>query len=243
MTPVARPPEPPNFHARCRLRGQQWLAAHPPGSNAPLPNYWRGFVMELGAGFHHRCGYLAMLDLAGTVDHFRSTKYQRHLAYEWTNYRYATGWLNSSKQTIDAAVLDPFQVREEWFEIDLASLHLKLTPAIPKRLVDRAALTIKRLQLDRGRRTIGMREYYYHKYQNGDFPLDYLEQVAPLISTAVRRERLLAHLAVYPSVSLQELANVCGTTLARATALGRMWRLTGHLRAMGRGRNVRYRRA
>jgi hypothetical protein len=129
-----------------------------------------------------------MLDLDGTVDHFLSTDKQRHLAYEWTNYRYATGWLNSSKQTLDAEILDLFLVREEWFEVDLASLHLRVTRAVPKRLAALASYTINRLGLDYGRRTILKREYYYNRYANGEFPLDYLDQIAPLIATAVRRE-------------------------------------------------------
>jgi hypothetical protein len=243
MIPVAAPAEPVNFHDACRLLGQRWLANHPPGGGERLPNYWRQFIPDLCAGFGHRCGYLAMLDLDGTVDHFLSTDQQRHLAYEWANYRYATGWLNSSKQNLDQQVLDLFQVREEWFEIDLASLHLQMTAAVPKRLAGIAAYTLRRLGLDYRRRTMWKREFYYNKYQAGEFPLAYLEQVAPLIATAVRREQLLAHLAVNPSVSRQEMAALCGVTLPRAIELTRVWRLAGHLQAIGRGRHVRYRRA
>src|SRR3954454_5194437 len=126
---------------------QQWLAAHPLGGSERLPNHWRHFLPELSAGFQHRCGYLAMLDLDGTVDHFLSTDSHRHLAYEWSNYRYATGWLNSSKQNVDRRILDPFEVREEWFEVDLDSLHLKLTGAVPARIRPRAVYTLERLRL------------------------------------------------------------------------------------------------
>jgi hypothetical protein len=242
MIPVRRTRPPAGFAAKCHRPGLRWLATHPPGSGERLPNYWRLFLPELCAAFHNRCGYLAMLDLNGTVDHFLSTDNQRHLAYEWSNYRYATGWLNSSKQNVDQAVLDPFQVREEWFEVDLASLHLRITPAVPRRLTTRAAYTIIRLGLDHGRRTIINRQFYYGQFRSGQFPLAYLEQVAPLIATAVRRDQILTHLAAKPSVSRQEIANICSTTVLRATALARIWRLAGHLRAIGRGRNVRYQR-
>jgi hypothetical protein len=240
MIPVEETDPPANFDAECRQPGLRWLAAHPPWGGDRLPNYWREFIPDLCNAFHKRCGYLAMLDMNGTVDHFLSTDSQRHLAYEWSNYRYATGWLNSSKQTLDQAILDPFEVMEEWFEVDLASLHLKVTPAIPKRLARRAAFTINRLGLDYGRRTIQNRTHYYTEYRNGAFPLDYLEQIAPLLATAVRRETLRAHLAATPSVSRQDIADVCSTTHTRAMALARIWRLAGHLRALGRGRNVRY---
>jgi hypothetical protein len=243
MIPVGPTPPPANFDLDCRQPGLQWLAAHPPEGGQRLPNYWRRLLPELCDAFQKRCGYLAMLDLNGTVDHFLSTENQRHFAYEWSNYRYATSWLNSSKQSLDQAVLDPFQVREEWFEIDLASLHLKLTAAVPKGLAERASFTIDRLGLDYGRRTIQNREHYYNSYRNGVFSLHYLEQVAPLIATAVRRERLMAHLAVNASASRQEIASICDATLSRAAELARVWRLGEHLHAMGRGRNVCYRRA
>ena len=57
-----------------------------------------------------------MLDLDGTVDHFLSTDQRRDLAYEWTNYRYATGWLNSSKQTLDQEILDGSKERQDSIE-------------------------------------------------------------------------------------------------------------------------------
>jgi len=183
-----------------------------------------------------------MFDLNGTVDHYLSKDKQRDRAYGWSNYRYVTGWLNSSKQNVDQAVLDPFQVREEWFEIDLGSLHLRITPAVPRRLTSRAAYTIRRLELDYGRRTISNRQFYYGQFRSGQFSLAYLEQVAPLIATAVRRDQVLTHLAANPSASRHEIANICSTTASRATALARVWRLAGHLRVIGRGRNVRYQR-
>jgi len=240
MLPVDPPPEPARFQERCRARGNRWLAEHAPTPNERLPSYWREFLPDLCEGFHHRCGYLAMLDLDGTVDHFLSTEFHRDRAYEWTNYRYATGWLNSSKQTLDEEVLDPFEVREEWFEIDVASLHLRLTPAVPARMLPRARHTIERLGLRYGPRVMQKRQFYLGRYQAGEFSLVHLDRVAPLIATAVRRQRLLDHLAVNPPVSAAEVATVCETDLVRARQLVRIWRLAGHLFSQGRGRGVRY---
>jgi len=185
-----------------------------------------------------------MLDMNGTVDHFLSTSApaSRHLAYEWSNYRYATGWLNSSKQALDMECLDPFEVREEWFEVDLASLHLRTTPVVPRRISSRVSAMIRRLGLDYGRRTLKTRDFYYQNFLTGEFTLSNLEQFAPLIATAVRRERLLTHLTANPPVSREDVANICAASAARASELAIIWRLAGHLRAVGRGRNVRYRR-
>jgi hypothetical protein len=182
-----------------------------------------------------------MLDANGTVDHFLSTDQNRHLAYEWTNYRYATGWLNSSKQNVDDQVLDPLAVREEWFELDLASLHLRLTPAVPARIRPTAEFTLRRLGLNYGRRTMEIRQHYYSQFTSGAFPLDYLEQIAPLIAVAVRRQRLLDHLAVNTDIARRDVGGVCGTTQARGEELASIWRLAGHIAAVGRGPHVRYR--
>jgi hypothetical protein len=63
----------------------------------------------------------------GTVDHYLCCKNYRHLAYEWSDYRFAFSWINSSKGTLDSQVLDPFEVEDGWFEIVLPSLELILT--------------------------------------------------------------------------------------------------------------------
>jgi hypothetical protein len=236
------PPVPPTFNERCRDPGLRWLAAHPPNVLEKLPNYWREFIPDLCAGFNDRCGYLAMLDYNGTVDHFRSTKKNRTLAYDWSNYRYATGWLNSSKQTLDEEVLDPLAVREEWFEIDLASLHLRLTPAVPARLRAIAGFTIRRLKLNWRRRIIFIRQKYFSSYSSGEFPLDYLQKVAPLLATAVRREKLLSYLSLNNSIARRDVGGICGVSASRGGELATIWRLAGHLVAQGRGRNVWYRR-
>lgn len=227
MIPVAPPAEPATFDAECRVPGNAWLATHPDGRRPP--DHWRHFLGDLCAGFGNRCGYLAMLDMTGTVDHFQSTSRHRDLTYEWSNYRYATGWLNSSKQTLDGEVLDPFQVREAWFEIDLPTLHLRLTAAVPARVRPRATETIRRLHLDYGDRVMRSREFYHGAYRNGEFTLDFLERVAPMIATAVRRESLRTHLTTNPPVGRSDAATICQVSLNRAAALLRIWREAGHL--------------
>ena len=46
------------------------------------------------------CAYSAMYESVGTVDHFVSFHEDRSKAYEWGNYRYSAGWVNSSKQNV-----------------------------------------------------------------------------------------------------------------------------------------------
>lgn len=89
MIPVARVPEPAGFDEQVRKRGNQWLAEHP---DAERPHdYWSPFREVLAEGFKQLCGYAAMEDFSGTVDHFHAFKTHPALAYEWSKWyrRYA----------------------------------------------------------------------------------------------------------------------------------------------------------
>jgi hypothetical protein len=130
-----------------------------------------------------------MWDLNGTVDHFLSCNKHRHLSYEWSNFRYVSGWVNSSKQALDEKVLDPFLVRDEWFEVVLPSLVMRLTKCVPAEVRPLAEFTLRRLQLGDGDRIYDQRRIYYDEFLRKDRPVTWLESVAPMLATAVRRER------------------------------------------------------
>ena len=240
MIRIQPPQEPDEFEAQCRQPGSDWLAENPDGD--PPSRFWRPFVIHLCHGFNCRCGYSAMFNMDGTVDHYLSQSQHRDLAYEWSNLRYVSGWLNSTKQALDQRVLDPFRVRDEWFEIELPSLVLHLTPCVPITVRAVAEFTLMRLHLADGDRVYDQRRTYYDTFLNPGRPLWWLEEKAPLIATAVRRQRLLTHLAANPPVTRQQAAQVCETTEAGAMRLIQVWVRAGHLVSQGRGRNVRYRR-
>jgi hypothetical protein len=124
----------------------------------------------------------------GTVDHYLSFKNHPHLAYEWTNYRFASATLNSSKKNADDAVLDPHEVGDGWFEIILPSLQMKVSATIPAAYRAKAEHTISRLKLRDGERIIRWRQSWYVLYLNGGLSLDALRQVAPLIAAAVQAQ-------------------------------------------------------
>lgn len=184
MIPVRPVPEPDDFEAKARRPGNTWLAAHPDGKRPR--DYWSPFRTKLEDGFGRRCGYAAMLDpTGGTVDHYLSCDQYRHLAYEWSNYRFVSFTLNSSKRNADDAVLDPYQVGEGWFEIQLPSLQMHATDAIPQPLRAKADHTLTRLKLRDGERVIRWRQSWYEMYKQGGMTLDELRRVAPLIAAAV----------------------------------------------------------
>lgn len=186
MIPVKPVPEPPDFGPRARQPGALWLASHPEPERPR--DFWSPFKHVLHQGFGERCGYAAMLDLAGgTVDHYISVAARRDLAYEWSNYRFASALMNSIKGGADGSVLDPYEVGEDWFEILLPSMQLVATDRVPPHLREKAAFTLKRLRLGHDERLIRWRQSVYEQYRRGLLTLEGLREYAPLIARAVEK--------------------------------------------------------
>jgi hypothetical protein len=187
MIRVSPPPEPPDFDQKARQPGNTWLDRNLdqngklPKETRP-PDRWSAFNNQLCDGFQRRCGYLAMHITEGTVDHYLSCENHPKLAYEWDNYRYISGSINSSKRTLDEKVLDPFEVQDAWFEILLPSLQLVLTDSVPPEERERAQFTLEKLHLRDGEKAILLRQEWYTLYLEGDLTLKGLEKIAPLIA-------------------------------------------------------------
>lgn len=181
------PPEPREFDQKVRQPGNNWLAKNP--NNKRPRDYWSPFKSNLADGFGNLCGYSVMYEPVGTVDHYLSCENYPNLAYEWSNYRFASGWINSSKRTLDDRVLDPFQVGDDWFEIILPSLQLVLTDKVPKEERQKAEFTLQRLRLQDDERVIRQRQQWYQLYLDGDITLEGLEKKAPLIARAIRKQQ------------------------------------------------------
>lgn len=183
--PVA---EPANFDSEVRTPGNEWLLNNPAPTNKKLPGYWRVFSDELRNGFNALCGYSCMHVFSdGEVDHYISVKNNRNLAFEWSNYRYSYGWANNFKKNFDNKILDPFEVGDGWFEVQIPSLQLIMTDKIPIEHRARAEFTIEKLQLRHGKVAIRMRRELYDSYKNGSLALSQLEQWAPLLADAVKK--------------------------------------------------------
>ena len=180
-------PEPQHFDETVRQQGLQWLESHPEPQK-PTP-YWNAIKPDLADAFGQLCGYSAMYEPVGTVDHFLSIKYHRTQTYEWSNYRFSSGWINSSKQNADQTVLDPFEVEDGWFQLLLPSLQLKLSDTVPVQYRAKAQYTLKRLHLRDDERVIRQRREWYRMYQDGSLNLDGLRSKAPLIARAIEREQ------------------------------------------------------
>lgn len=184
MIPVPKKPA-PAAHRDVQRRGKAWLAKH--RTQRPPP-YWKELRGPLAAAFGERCGYSAMYEPVGTIDHYLSIEGgHRRLAYAWTNLRFSSGWINSVKGTLDAQVLDPHEVQPGWFELLLPSLQLVLTAKVPPRMRAKAQFTLDRLQLGHGEAIVRQRQRWFELYREGKASLELLDEVAPLLAQAIRR--------------------------------------------------------
>lgn len=184
MIPVGKVKKPKSFDKEVKTPGDAWLAANP---KAVRPKaLWGPFTSDLADGFANLCGYAAMFDpTGGTVDHYLSFKNHPHLAYDWGNYRFASGTLNASKRNADDKVLDPHEVGPGWFEVLLPSLQLVVTDAVPQIHRARAEFTLIRLKLRDGERVLRWRKAWYDMYLGGKLNLAGLRDVAPLVAAAI----------------------------------------------------------
>jgi hypothetical protein len=116
-----------------------------------------------------------MVVFKGEMDHFipiavLKSQGRDHLAYAWSNFRYAEGDLNQRKH--DHLILDPFTVQDHWFKILLPSLQLVLTERVPKRVCKKAEFTLERLDLQSGAVVIRYRQLWFEMYRERRLDLE-----------------------------------------------------------------------
>lgn len=190
MIRVEPRPKPDRFVEEVEQAGASWLANNATGRPHP---YWRAFREQLADAFGSLCAYGAMFEPVGTVDHFISVDEDRSKAYDWSNYRFAAGWLNSSKQSLKSAeIIDPFVVDNSWFEIHLPSLQLVVATTVPPEWRARAELMLTRLHLGHDERILRQRREWYRMYQEGELTLVGLKKKAPLIAAAIEKQQKVA---------------------------------------------------
>ena len=210
MIPVAPPSadnEPQFFDLNCRQPGATWLAAHPDKDPHEQSEWWSQFQPNLARHFGFRCGWLATcIESDGVVDHWLScgprhgaASPHRALAFEWTNYRYSSGVINSRKGILDNQILDPCEVKDGWFEVLLPSFELVATDAIPNELRNKAVLTLERLQLRRHRAKFTRWRWYQRYWNAGNPDIQKLRSDAPLVAAAIEKARLEARVLPDPA--------------------------------------------
>lgn len=184
MIRIVPRPEPAHFDEKVRRPGLQWLVEYPA---RPPRSYWRAVWSDLAEAFEGRCAYTASFTHDGEVDHFVSCDEDRTQAYEWSNYRYCSGWINSKKQNLPSAkLLDPFEVQDDWFELGWPDLQLRVTERCPAELRERAEFMICRLGLRDDERVLRLRRQWVEQFERGRASIELLDELVPLVARMLR---------------------------------------------------------
>lgn len=189
MIRVQPQPEPADFAAKVRLRGQALLRTKqlPTGEDYRRYPYWRDCLQQLYTAYGEVCAYSAMWIPSGyTLDHFRPKHRYPNLAYEWSNYRLAMDIVNNSKGNSEV-VLDPFLVTNGWFILDKASLFVKPEPTLASAIKTRVESSIKALKLNHNR-LVTQRFQILRNYIDGKQRLDIIQEKYPFIAAEITRQ-------------------------------------------------------
>ena len=187
VTPID---EPPDFDERVRQPGLQALAR---GDN-PLPDYWRRCLDDLYQLYEgicaYACVYIPKVTGGRSVEHFAPKSKHRNDAYEWQNYRLVCSVMNSRKREFED-VLDPFEVEDGWFRLQLTTMKVLPNTTLPQDIKNAIADTIRRLKLNQSD-CIEARSNYYVEYISGEDPLPFrlLKRWSPFVAMEVERQGL-----------------------------------------------------
>jgi hypothetical protein len=179
-------PEPPDFDAKVRQPGRADLSS-PEGELRP---HWRHCASQLWEAYRGICAYSCLYIPRGTgarsVDHFLPKSRRRELAYEWSNYRLACGRMNARKNDLED-VLDPFEVQDGWFALELSTLQVIPGEGLSEELRARVQGTIDRLDLNGGEFT-QQREEYFTLLQEGSVDLRFIVRHCPFLAKELLRQ-------------------------------------------------------
>lgn len=199
MIHVEEQPEPANFDGDVRQKGLANMRRRGIDPNQPLPSgiklkpCWRECLDDLYASYEGICAYLAVYIVRGTgtasADHFVAKSAQPSLAYEWRNYRLACLAMNRIKNKFED-VLDPFEVENDWFHLELVSGRIYPNPSLDQPLMDSVEKTIKRLKLDEQIHR-KMRLEHFLDCINKQVTQNHLRRHSPFVYYEAKRQGLL----------------------------------------------------
>ena len=140
--------EPPDFDSKVRQPGLSAIAemvGEPPLIRRPgprrtkiadrredlhssaFPDFWTKASDDLLKSYRrvcaYACCYIERVTGAATVDHMVPKSKKWDQVYEWANYRLACSLMNSRKNDVPH-VLDPFEVKTGWFELELVAFQV-----------------------------------------------------------------------------------------------------------------------
>lgn len=188
MIKVTPKPEPEDFDRKVRQRG---LAKINEGVEE-LPDYWRDFLPQLLEAYGRICSYacIYIMPVTGSksVDHLAPKSKNRNLAYEWSNYRLACSLMNSRKSDFED-VLDPFEIEDDWFELDPIFWQVHPMTTLSPATRQAVEATIVRLKLNDDD-CLRVRGEHYDDYITGAITFNHLKKMNPFVAREVERQGL-----------------------------------------------------
>lgn len=185
MIRVEAQPEPEDFDARVRQPGRLAIAT----GLSPLPPYWREALPQLHRSYGGICAYLSIRIPFGvgsrSTDHFVAKSREVALTYEWSNYRLACSLMNARKGSF-TDILDPFEIQDGWFVLELSALQVLPSPDLPENLQQAVQATIDRLDLNDDECLKARGEAFDNFLQHGS-PRS-LEKQSPFLARELRRQ-------------------------------------------------------
>lgn len=192
MIRVTPQPEYPTFDADVRQPGANFLSTCPAPTSEQFrkKNYWSRAARHLHAAYSGICAYTAMyLPQQGSVDHFHPKTTHPYLAYEWSNFRLASGRVNNSKGNT-TGILDPFSIEDGWFVMVIPACLLKPNPELEGDLRGQINMTINSLRLNQDDTFVQERCNILMDYARGDVSMGFLERRYPFLAKEVKRQNL-----------------------------------------------------
>jgi hypothetical protein len=124
---------------------------------------------------------------AASVDHMLPKSVDWREIYEWRNYRLACSLMNSRKNAYQD-VLDPFEIGDDWFRLELVGYQVVPAPGLPAEIRDQVQATIDRLDLN-DHECLKLREEYAQAFHQGDISLAHLRRRAPFLAREIAASR------------------------------------------------------
>lgn len=209
MMRVTLAPEPPDFTERVRrpglnaiaeLVGEPALSRRGPKRRnydrredipaGAFPPFWQEALPDLIKAYRRICGYTCLyiepVTGGASVDHMVPKARAWDRVYEWDNYRLVCALMNSRKGDAED-VLDPFEVSDNWFALELVAHQIVPGPEAIGEIRRRVEATVRLLGLN-DEICRKARQEYTACYLAGEIRLDYLERRAPFIVRELRRQ-------------------------------------------------------
>lgn len=161
--------------------------------------YWQDCLDDLYQAYHGICAYYCahVERFTAQVDHAVPKTLRSDVAYDWSNYRLASGYVNTCKREFQDT-LDPVNIQDGWFQLNLISLRVSADPALPEDIRGQVIATIGRLKLNEGD-ALAMRKRALDRFRHG-LRLDFLLRDHPYLARELSRQGILtaAQLAPLP---------------------------------------------